>query len=272
MPEATTGESERAPSVERSTARGVATVTLNRPGAANALDRETKENLLEALERAANDTEVRAVLLAGTGKAFCVGQDLGEHARALSREQDTALDTVRQHYAPIVRTIAEMPKPVVVAVHGACVGAGLGFALAGDLRVAAESTRFGTAFAGIGLASDSGLSASLVHELGASRATELFMLGTALSADQARDWGVVHRVAADGQALATATELAEGLAQGPTKAYAEIRGLLRSATRSSFDEMLELEAGAQQRLGRTSDHHAAVRAFLDKRTPEFEGR
>ncbi len=260
------------PSVEHATARGVATVTLNRPGAANALDLDAKENLLAILERAAGDPEVRAVLLAGTGKAFCVGQDLGEHAQALSRDPDTALETVEQHYNPIVRTIAEMPKPVVVAINGACVGAGLGFALAGDIRVAAESATFGTAFAGIGLASDSGLAANLVHALGSSRATELLMLGTTFTPQQALDWGLVHRVVGDGQALTAATELAERLARGPTSAYAETRGLLRAAATQDFGEMLRLEAGAQQRLARTSDHHAAVRAFLDKRTPEFDGR
>lgn len=268
-----TAEPEQtAPSVECTTARAVATVTLNRPGAANALDRDTKENLLAALDQAAGDPEVRAVLLTGTGKAFCVGQDLGEHAQALSRDPDTALETVEQHYNPIVRTIAEMPKPVIVAIGGACVGAGLGFALAGDIRVAGESATFGTAFSGIGLASDSGLAASLVHAVGSSRATELLLLGTTFTPRQALDWGLVHRVVTDGQVLTTAADLAETLARGPTSAYAETRGLLRSAATRSFDEMLQLEASAQQRLARTSDHSNAVRAFLDKRTPEFEGR
>nr|MBA3905931.1 enoyl-CoA hydratase/isomerase family protein [Pseudonocardiales bacterium] len=155
----------------------VVVLTLNRPAKRNALTIELKEALLTALKSVAADSSVRAVVLAGSGKSFCVGQDLGEHAKALESDPATSLRTVEKHYNPIVTTIATMPKPVIAAINGGAVGAGLGFALACDLRVAADTAMFATAFAAIGLTADSGLSASLVHSLGAARATELLLLG-----------------------------------------------------------------------------------------------
>jgi len=194
----------------------VATITLNRPGSANALDRRLKEELLAALRAADNDDNVRAVVLTGAGKAFCVGQDLDEHAEALHADRGSALDTVREHYNPITTLLAELAKPVIAAVNGPCVGAGLGFALAADLRVAASSAKFGTAFTGIGFASDSGLSASLVRAVGSSRASELFLLGEMIPAQRALDWGLVYRVV-DPEALPdAAADLADQLANGPT--------------------------------------------------------
>lgn len=248
---------------------GVATITLQRPSAANALDRKLKESLLASLRVVASDTEVRAVLLAGSGKAFCVGQDLAEHAQALEADPHRALDTVRDHYNPIIDLLSSMPKPVVVQINGACVGAGLGIALAGDMRVASDAAKFGTAFTGIGLASDSGLSASLVHALGASRATELFMLGEICSAGKALEWGLVHRVLPPEEVESEARALAQRLAAGPTSAYAELKALLRP--RESLRSALNAEAEAQRRLGKTADHHNAVGAFLAKQQPEFSG-
>lgn len=256
--------------VRYAVSEAVATITLDRPTAANALDRDLKESLLDALRTASSDGNVRAVLLTGSGKAFCVGQDLAEHEQALANDPATALDTVQEHYNPIVRTLAELPKPVVVGINGPCVGAGLGFALAGDIRVAADSAKFGTAFAGIGLASDSGLSASLVHAVGASRATELFFLGEMLPAQKALEWGLVHRVASAADLNSTAYELTEQLAQGPTAAYAEVKALLRST--DEFRGALEAEGRAQRRLARTVDHRDAVAAFMNKQQPEFRGK
>ena len=249
----------------------VAIVTLNRPERRNALSRELKTALLGALEAVAADPAVRAVVLAGSGKSFCVGQDLGEHAEALRADPATALGTVEEHYNPIVRALATMPKPVVAAINGGAVGAGLGFALACDLRVAAEGATFGTAFAAIGLSTDSGLSATLVHSLGHARATELMLLGETFDAAQAQASGLVRAVLPADEVLDAALELARRLAAGPTLAYAEIKKVLALGAVSPLERVLEAEAAAQARLGSTADHRGAVEAFLAKQRPTFRG-
>lgn len=249
----------------------VATLTLDRPEARNALDRQMKQELLAALEQVAGDADVRAVLIRGEGPAFCVGQDLGEHAEALEGDPASALYTVREHYNPIVERIAGLAVPVVVAISGACVGAGLGFALAGDVRIAGEHAKFATAFTGIGLASDSGLSRALVRSLGLARATELLLLGSSFDAAQALAWGLVTQVVPDDQVDATAAEQAARLAAGPTVAYAEVKDLLRDVVARDLTYALDREARAQERLALTDDHRNAVRAFLDKERPVFGG-
>jgi 2-(1,2-epoxy-1,2-dihydrophenyl)acetyl-CoA isomerase len=250
----------------------VAIVTLNRPDRRNALTEELKDALVAALGTVSADERVRAVVLAGSGRSFCVGQDLGEHAKALRRDPATAFATVPRHYNPIVRALARMPKPVVAAINGAAVGAGLGFALACDLRVAAETATFATAFAAIGLTADSGLSAALVHSLGHARALELMLLGEPVDARQAQAYGLVTRVVPAEEVLDTALDLARRLAAGPTLAYAEIKNALALGAVSSLDSVLEVEGAAQARLGTTSDHRRAVEAFLAKERPVFEGR
>ena len=176
-------------SVAYSVDAGVATITLDRPGASNSLNRAMKTELLQALSAARGDASVRAVAITATGKNFCVGQDLAEHVEALRADPSHAMDTVRDHYNPVMRAMNAIEVPVVVAVNGACVGAGLGLALAGDIRIAGSRSRFGTAFTGIGLASDSALSASLPRLIGASRATAMFLLGDTIDAATALDMG-----------------------------------------------------------------------------------
>jgi 2-(1,2-epoxy-1,2-dihydrophenyl)acetyl-CoA isomerase len=249
----------------------VAVVQLNRPRQRNALTAEVKESLVTALQSVAEDADVRAVVLAGSGKAFSVGQDLSEHARALRDDPATAFDTVEAHYNPIVRTLATMPKPVVAAINGAAVGAGLGFALACDLRVAAEGASFATAFAAIGLTADSGLSATLVHSLGAARASELMLLGEPFTAETAASWGLLRPLVPADQVLEAALELARKLAGGPTAAYAEIKRALAAGAVCPLDAALAGEGAAQARLGLTRDHQGAVDAFLAKERPRFEG-
>jgi 2-(1,2-epoxy-1,2-dihydrophenyl)acetyl-CoA isomerase len=257
--------------VERD-AKATAVVTLNRPDRSNALNIDLKNALLAALREVAEDTGIRAVVLTGAGRAFCVGQDLAEHAEILEREAASALNTVEEHYNPIVQLINGMPKPVVAAVNGSCVGAGLGFALACDLRVAAEGMKFATAFAGVGLSADSGLSATLTHSLGTARASELLLLNEPFTAERAQAWGLVRSVVAPEAVRDVAVELAHQLAAGPTAAYAEIKQAVRIGATASLDEALAAEAAAQARLATTHDHAAAVRAFLAKQPPSFEGR
>ncbi|MEJ8282241.1 enoyl-CoA hydratase/isomerase family protein [Pseudonocardia spirodelae] len=250
----------------------VAVVTLNRPARYNALTVELKEALLPAVAGVAGDDSVRAVVLTGAGKAFCVGQDLTEHAEALDADPAGALGTVRRHYNPLVRAISETPKPVVAAINGPCVGAGLGIALAADLRIAAEGLKFATAFTGIGLSTDSGLAASLAHAVGVSRATELVLLNEQFTAEDARNWGLVRDVVPAGSVLDAALELARRLATGPTRAYAEVKGAIRYGAVHELPDVLEYEADAQVRLSTTRDHQQAVADFLAKKKPTFEGR
>jgi 2-(1,2-epoxy-1,2-dihydrophenyl)acetyl-CoA isomerase len=250
----------------------VATVMINRPDRRNALDGAAKVALRDALRDVADDPAVRAVVLTGAGSTFCVGQDLGEHAAALDADAATAFDTVDEHYNPIVTSLATMPKPVVAAVGGACVGAGLGFALACDLRVLSSSATFGTAFSAIGLTCDSGLSSTLVRAVGEARARELVLLGRPFTTDDAVRWGITGEVCESNEVEATAQELAERLAAGPTAAYAASKQALAAAWSLSFAEALAAEAQAQRQLGLTADHQGAVASFLAKRQPSFAGR
>ncbi|MEO9220836.1 MAG: enoyl-CoA hydratase-related protein [Mycobacteriaceae bacterium] len=259
------------PLVQYTVSEGVASIVLNRPDASNALSRALKQQLLDTLTTAGADGGIRAVLITGAGKHFCVGQDLAEHVEGLRADPAHAMDTVREHYNPIVSALAGLVVPVVVGISGACVGAGLGLALAGDLRVAGQRAKFGTAFTGIGLASDSGLSATLTALVGKSRATALFLLGETFGAEQAETWGLVHAVVPDEEVAQHATEIARSLAAGPTAAYVAIKKLISANQGADLAAVLEREAVAQQRLGTSRDHAAAVEAFLAKRRPDFVG-
>ncbi|MBY8861981.1 enoyl-CoA hydratase/isomerase family protein [Nocardia sp. CA2R105] len=252
-------------------ADGVAAIILNRPAASNALDRAMKAELLDALRAARDDHRVRAVAITAAGKNFCVGQDLAEHVEGLRADPAHAMDTVREHYNPIVTALAEIEVPVVVGINGACVGAGLGLALAGDIRIAGQRSKFGTAFTGIGLAADSGLSATLTALVGASRAKALFMLGETFDAARAQEWGVVHRVVDDAEVADEAGKLAVALAAGPTAAFREVKALIAANQGAELADVLEREADAQVRLGASDDHQAAVEAFLSKQRPKFVG-
>jgi 2-(1,2-epoxy-1,2-dihydrophenyl)acetyl-CoA isomerase len=254
--------------VTRDDAGGVATLTLQRPGLSSALRRD----LLAAVGEVAADDSVRAVLLTGTGRAFCVGQDLAEHVESLRGNAATSLSVVEEEYNPLILTLAALRVPVVVAINGACAGAGLGIALAGDLRIAAAGAKLTTAFTGIGLSSDSALAARLVHCVGVSRATQLLLLPEPFLAETAAEWGLVHRVVPPEQVLPEAQALAARLAAGPTAAYRAVKTVLATAATDSLEETLALEARLQTELGQTADHREAVEAFLAKRAPEFTGR
>ena len=256
------------PTVTRTDADGVATITLQRPGLSSAMRAE----LLAVVEAVAADGSVRAVLLTGTGRAFCVGQDLGEHVESLRANAESSLSVVADEYNPLLLAVAALGVPVVVGINGACAGAGLGLALAGDLRVAAAGAKLTTAFVGIGLSSDSGLASRLVHCVGGSRAAELMLLPDPFPAETAATWGLVHRVVPAEQVLPESQALAARLAAGPTLAYRAIKTVLATAATDRLERTLALEAELQTQLGRTADHREAVEAFLAKRPPEFTGR
>jgi 2-(1,2-epoxy-1,2-dihydrophenyl)acetyl-CoA isomerase len=258
------------PTVTRTDAGGVTTLTLQRP----ALSHQLRTELLGHVHQIAADESVRAVLLTGTGRAFCVGQDLGEHLEELRGERPDgapSLSVVEAEYNPLLLALAALRVPVVVGINGACAGAGLGIALAGDLRVAAAGAKFTTAFAGIGLSSDSALASRLVHCVGGSRATELLLLPEPFTAETAGQWGLVHRVVAPEQVLAESQALAARLAAGPTLAYRAIKTVLATAATDSLEDTLALEASLQTGLGASADHREAVEAFLAKRAAVFTG-
>jgi 2-(1,2-epoxy-1,2-dihydrophenyl)acetyl-CoA isomerase len=220
----------------------------------------------------ASDPSVRAVLLTGSGRAFCVGQDLGQHVEALRGDAAMSLSVVEDEYNPLVRALTGLRVPLVVGINGACAGAGLGLALAGDLRVAAAGAKLTTAFTGIGLGSDSGLAWRLAHAVGAARAAELLLLPEPFPAETALQWGLVNRVVAAERVLEEARALAVRLASGPTAAYAAVKQVLAAAATDGLDQTLDREAALQVELGRTADHAEAVEAFLAKRAPRFTGR
>jgi 2-(1,2-epoxy-1,2-dihydrophenyl)acetyl-CoA isomerase len=253
--------------VTREDADGVAIIALQQPGLSSAL----RKDLFSVVREVAADDSVRAVLLTGSGRAFCVGQDLAEHVQSLRGNAATSLSVVEEEYNPLVLALAALRVPVVVGINGACAGAGLGLALAGDRRVAAAGAKFTTAFTGIGLSSDSALASRLVHCVGASRAAELLLLPEPFPAEKAAQWGLVHRVVAPGDVRTEALALATRLAAGPTAAFRAVKTVLATAATDSLEETLALEARLQTELGRTADHAEAVEAFLAKRPPRFTG-
>src|SRR6476659_8108802 len=253
--------------VTREDADGVATITLQQPALSSALRRE----LHAAVTDVGTDESVRAVLITGTGRAFCVGQDLAEHIEELRSNAATSLNVVVEEYNPLILALAALRVPVVVAINGACAGAGLGLALAGDLRIAAAGVKFTTAFTGVGLSSDSALAARLVHCVGGSRAAQLLLMPDPSTAETAEQWGLVHRVVPAEEVLAEGQALAARLAAGPTAAYRAVKTVLATAATDSLEDTLALEARLQAELGRTADHREAVEAFLEKRAPGFTG-
>ncbi|MET8679224.1 enoyl-CoA hydratase-related protein [Streptomyces sp. NPDC004647] len=255
---------------------GLATITLNRPEAMNALDVATKVALRDSLRQAADDPAVRAVLLIGSGRAFCVGQDLKEHIGLLALDHESGtggtMNTVREHYNPIVTAITEMPKPVVAGVNGVAAGAGAGFAFAADYRVVADSAAFNTSFAGVALTADSGVSWTLPRLIGQSRAADLLLFPRSVSAQEALELGIANKVVPAAELAAEAAAVARRLAEGPTAAYAAIKESLAYGSRHGLLDTLAKEDELQIRAGASEDHRIAVEAFVNKQKPKFLGR
>lgn len=251
---------------------GVATVRFNRPDAMNSLSVATKEALLAALTDVADDPQVRCVVLTGSGRAFCVGQDLREHVGLLKSEDPSLWETVPEHYNPVAELLATMDKPVVAALNGVAAGAGAAFAMAADLRVMVDTAGMNLAFAGIALSCDSGSSWWLPRLVGPARAKELLLLPRTVPAAECLELGLVTRVVAAEDFEATVRELATQLAQGPTLAYGSIRRAVAFSAGHDLTASLAHEAELMALTGASSDHHAAVDAFLAKDKPAFTGR
>jgi 2-(1,2-epoxy-1,2-dihydrophenyl)acetyl-CoA isomerase len=254
-------------------ADGVATITFNRPDAMNALDLPTKEALKTAVLRAADDQAVRVVVLTGSGRAFCVGQDLREHVDNLqSKQNEEVWATVPEHFAPIAAAIAEMDKPVIAAVNGVAAGAGASLAFVCDFRIVADSAGFNTAFTGIALACDTGASWTLPRLVGHDKALELLMMPRTVPAGEALDLGMATRVVPGDDLRQEVGKLATTLAQGPTLAYGSVRRSVAFGAAHSLADTLAFEGEMMARTGSSSDHHNAVKSFVGKEKPTFQGR
>jgi len=253
--------------VETSRAGAVLTITLNRPDVLNAFTAEMHRQLVGAFKDARAD-DVRAVVITGAGRGFCVGQDLNEFGEAA---RDIA-GRLRTNYHPTIRAVRELEKPVIAAVNGAAAGAGLSFACACDLRVAGESASFVPAFVNIGLVPDMGGTFFVTRLLGSARAFEWMTSGRRLSAQEALAWGLVSEVVPDEALAQRAAEWAAQLAAMPTRGIGMSKRLFDSADRATLEDQLEREAQLQAAATQTQDFREGVDAFLQKREPRFEGR
>ncbi|KIZ38181.1 MULTISPECIES: enoyl-CoA hydratase [Rhodopseudomonas] len=252
--------------------QGLLTITMNRPDRRNALNPDMVRGLVEAARRAAEDHEVRAVLLKGAGGTFCVGGDVKSMAEGrASLSFEAKLANLRRGME-VSRILHQMPKPVVAQIDGAAAGAGLSMALACDLRVASESAKITTAFAKVGLSGDYGGTYFLTKMLGSAKARELYLTSPVLSAREALALGMVTKVVADAEIGAAAHQLALSLAQGPSVTLGYIKRNINNAEELSLEACFDAEAMHHSRCGDTADHKEAAAAFVEKRAPVFQGR
>lgn len=249
---------------------GVLTLTLNRPDKLNSLNEELHFALRAGFQRAADEPDVRAVLLTGTGRGFCAGADLGD--RDPRKERPDLAAIIGRLYNPTLRLIRALEKPVVCAVNGVAAGAGANIALACDIVLAARSAKFIQAFSKIGLIPDAGGSWSLARILGEPRAKALALLAEPLPAETAAQWGMIWKAVDDDALLDEARAIALRLAAGPTKGLGLTKRAIQAAAGNGLDSQLDLERDLQGEAGRTDDYAEGVLAFLEKRQPAFRGR
>lgn len=260
------------PSVLVSLEAGVLTLTLNRPEKLNAFNPEMHQALREGLARAADEAEVRAVVLTGAGRGFCTGQDLSERDVSAGAAPIDLSVSLASNYNPLVRRLRELPKPIVCAVNGVAAGAGANIALACDIVLAARSARFVQAFSRIGLVPDSGGTYFLPRLVGTARAMGLALLAESLPAEQAEQWGLIWKAVDDDRLAAEAAALAQRLARGPTKGYGLLKRALYASGENSLEAQLDLERDLQREAGASEDYREGVRAFKEKREPRFGGQ
>lgn len=255
---------------------GVTTITLNRPKALNSFTVTMLAALLAALERAANDTRVRCVVLTGAGRAFSAGQDLSDPAAAPDASPDAKPKDlgalITQSYRPVALRLRSMPVPTLAAVNGVAAGAGANLALGCDIVVAAQAASFIQAFSKIGLIPDTGGTWLLPRQVGRARALALAMLGDKLAAQDAERIGLIWRCVETAELPVAAMVLARQLAAMPSRALATTRAAIDQAVTMTFDQALAAEAAMQSTLGAAADYREGVRAFIDKRAPTFTDR
>lgn len=252
--------------------QGVASLTLNRPDQLNSFNAQMHKEVREALKQVRQNAEVRCLLITGAGRGFCAGQDLGDRNVAPGTAAPDLGESIEKNYNPLIRSLRDLPMPVICAVNGVAAGAGANIALACDITLAAKSASFIQAFCKIGLVPDSGGTWTLPRAVGMARAKALALLGDRLSAEQAEQWGMIWRCVDDAALQDEALKLARQLATQPTYGLALIKRALNASASNSFDEQLDLERDLQRLAGRSEDYREGVSAFMAKRTPEFKGR
>lgn len=245
-----------------------ATITLNRPEVYNAFNEQMKKELLEALKETEKNKEVRVVVITGSGKAFCSGQDLKE---VMMNPNRSLAESLRNGYNPIIRSMRNMPKPVICRLNGVAAGAGCSVALACDMIIAAEEASMTEIFINIALVPDSGSSYFLPRIVGSARAFELATTGRKVSAKEASEFGIINKVVKLEALDAAVEEVTNYYANAPTKAVGLIKKMLNKSFHSDLETMLEYEAYCQEIAGASSDNKEGVTAFLEKRKPKFRG-
>lgn len=251
--------------------QGVATLTLNRPGALNSFTTEMHAEVRQVMRRVADETGIRCLVITGAGRGFCAGQDLGDRTVVGDGEAADLGESVKNNYNPFIRSIMDLPKPVICAVNGVAAGAGASIALACDIVLAARSASFIQVFCKIGLIPDSGGTWNLPRAVGLARAKGLAMLGDRLAADTAEDWGLIWKCIDDEDLQAEAQKMAAYFATQPTVALGRIKRLMHASGSNSLHEQLDLELLAMQELGQSENYREGVAAFLEKRPPRFSG-
>jgi 2-(1,2-epoxy-1,2-dihydrophenyl)acetyl-CoA isomerase len=249
-------------------AGGVMTITLNRPDVLNAVNEQLAHELHDALRQAAREPAVRCLVLTGAGRGFCSGQDLRGRADA----RPSYREHLRATYHPIILLLRTIEKPVIAAVNGVAAGAGMSLALAADLRIASERASFIEAFSRVGLVPDSGSTYMLTRLVGLGKALELCYTADPVDAQEALRLGIANRVVPHDELGPAAAALAARLAAGPTKAYGLTKRALTYGLHAPLDAALEYEAHLQEVAGRSADHREGVAAFLEKRTPTYQGQ
>jgi len=251
---------------------GILSLTLNRPDKLNAFNPEMHKLLRDALEEARDEAAVRAVLLTGSGRGFCAGQDLSERNVSADAAPIDLSVSLGSNYNPLVRRLRALPKPVVCAVNGVAAGAGANIALACDIVLAARSASFVQSFSKLGLVPDSGGTYFLPRLVGSARAMGLALLAERLSADEAERWGLIWKAVDDDRLVEEATSIARALAAGPTKGYGLIKKALHASAGNSLDAQLDLERDLQREAGFSEDYREGVAAFMQKRKPQYKGK
>jgi 2-(1,2-epoxy-1,2-dihydrophenyl)acetyl-CoA isomerase len=249
----------------------VCTITLNRPEVYNALNEQMKKEINDSLREAEKDVAVRCIVLRGSGdKAFCSGQDLKEHARKETRH--SFKESLEKSYNPMIRRMRRMEKPIIGMINGVAAGAGLSIALACDMRIMADHAKLIEVFIRIGLVPDSGSHWFLPRLVGMARAFEYAALGNDISAAEAERVGLVNKVVPSAELEKTTMELAERLANAPTKAVGLVKRALNKALSSDLDTLLDYEATLQEIASLTDDHKEGIRSFIEKRPAQFKGK
>lgn len=251
--------------------RGKATITLNRPRALNALNQEIIEELLNAIQEASRDPEVKVLILTGAGRAFCFGADISEFGRQTAMENPDSASLLLQNAQKIIRLLTSIPKPTIAALNGFATGLGLDLALACDLRVAAQRAKLAEAFISMGLVPDGGGTFFLPRLVGIAKAAEMIFTGEPLNASEAERIGLINRVVRTEELVKATENLADKLAKGPCLALGRAKQALWKNLVGDLDSALQVEAHIQKTCLASDDHREAVQSFLEKREPIFRG-